>query len=115
MGEYSTDEIGILIDLAGRQIYCCGNLINLTALQFDLLVYLFNNSNRVCNYEELLEDVWQYVSLDKDTHIVRIAISRLRKNFQNCSICQGQSLQIRTVRGIGYCLTYIHLIFVCSI
>jgi len=94
----------ILIDRPGWQIYCCGNLVEMTPLNFDLFVYLFDNANRVCSYDELLENIWKYNSCNGDTHVVRLAVSRLRKSFQNCHNCHGISLHIRTVRSIGYCL-----------
>ncbi len=94
----------ILIDRLGRQIYCCGSLVKMTPLTFDLFIYLFDNANRVCSYDELLETIWKYDCCNGDAHVVRLAISRLRKSFQNCPDCHGISLYVRTVRSIGYCL-----------
>lgn len=94
----------ITIDREGRQVNCCGQPVELTWLQFNLLVYLCDNANRVCFYDELLEHVWHYDPDPSDWHIVRLAISRLRKSFQVCLNCNGVSLQIRTVRQIGYSL-----------
>jgi DNA-binding response OmpR family regulator len=94
----------VTIDKEERQVYCCGQPIELTCLQFNLLIYLFDHANRVCFYDELLEYVWHYDSDASDSYIVRMAISRLRHSFQNCPNCQGQSLHIRTIRQVGYCL-----------
>ena len=94
----------VTIDKEGRQVYCCGQSIELTCLHFNLLVYLCDNANRVCFYDELLEHVWHYDPDPSDWRIVRLAISRLRKSFQVCLNCNGVSLQIRTVRQIGYSL-----------
>ena len=96
----------IEIDRGGRQVYCCGQPVELTWLQFNLLVYLCDNANRVCFYGELLEHVWHYDPDASDWYIVRLDISRLRKSFQDCLNCKGVSLQIRTVRQIGYSLQF---------
>ncbi len=94
----------VTIDRERRQAYCCGQPIELTCLHFNLLVYLYDNANRVCFYDELLEQVWNYDPDASDWYLVRLAISRLRKGFQDCPNCQGQSLPIRTIRQVGYCL-----------
>lgn len=94
----------ISIDREGRQVYCCGRTIELSCLHFNLLIYLFDHTNKVCVYDELLAHVWNYAPDTGDVYIVRLAISRLRRSFQRCPHCQGRALQIRTVRQIGYCL-----------
>lgn len=92
----------IKIDLDGHQILCCQQQIALSPLEFDLLIYLIQNSNRVCTFYELLTQVWGCQASDKDEHLVRLAVSKLRKKFHQCQ-CQGTSLTLRTVRGRGYC------------
>ena len=79
---------------------CCRALVgktqvNLTATEYNLLVYLLENSGISLSREELLKGAWgesyQGTSRTVDTHV-----RRLRQKL-------GRSgRRIRTVRGVGY-------------
>ncbi|WP_296137733.1 MtrAB system response regulator MtrA [uncultured Tessaracoccus sp.] len=72
--------------------------LNLTPLEFDLLLALAKRPNQVFTREELLDEVWGYRNA-ADTRLVNVHVQRLRakieKDPENPEI-------IITVRGIGY-------------
>ncbi|EPH00368.1 two-component system, OmpR family, response regulator MtrA [Propionibacterium sp. oral taxon 192 str. F0372] len=72
--------------------------INLTPLEFDLLVALAKTPGQVMTREQLLSDVWGYRHA-ADTRLVNVHVQRLRakveKDPENPEI-------IVTVRGVGY-------------
>lgn len=70
--------------------------IELTKKEFDLLVILLQNKNKVCTRESLLEKVWGY-SYDGTTNAVDVYINHLRAKIE-----VGDLKVIHTIRGLGY-------------
>ncbi len=81
---------------AQRKVTVDGTNIELTPKEFDLLVLLISNMDRIFSRDELLDIVWgmEYIG---GTRTVDIHIQRLRKKL-------GNSYQhlIQTVFGVGY-------------
>ena len=69
--------------------------IRLTRREFELLLYLVQNKNRVIGRERLLESVWGY-ERDVETRSVDVHIGRLRAKLA------GAGSQIETAIGLGY-------------
>jgi len=92
------------INTEERTVYLNGKRINITTLEFDLLLYLLNNKNKSLTREMILNDVWgsDYFGSDR---VVDDSIRRLRKKMPN--------LYINTVYGFGYRLSWdnYHLIY----
>ena len=75
---------------------CCNDVVTrLTFKETQLLELLMLNSGQVITKERILSKVWGY-STDVDIANVDLYVHYLRKKIN--------SLSIRTVRGIGYCL-----------
>lgn len=55
--EYNDNHLRV--DFQNRCVYVEGELVKLTSLEYKLLVYLINNSNRLVTKEELFDNVWQ--------------------------------------------------------
>lgn len=72
-------------------------IIDLTKKEFDLLLFLAKNKNRVLKREEILEKVWGYGYVGK-TNIVDVYIRYLRSKIDE----RFGKKYIHTVRGIGY-------------
>lgn len=72
-------------------------VIDLTKKEFDLLLFLAKNKNRVIRREEILEKVWGYGYAGK-TNIVDVYIRYLRSKIDE----KVGKKYIHTVRGIGY-------------
>ena len=75
-----------------------GEPLEFTPKEFELLVYLMENRNRVLTRDQLLSAVWQY-DFAGDTRIVDVHISHLREKIEENS---RKPLFIKTIRGLGY-------------
>lgn len=82
------------IDLSERRVWLEQQLIDLTAIEFDLLVNLAQNQSMVLSREQLLEKVWGYEFFG-DTRVVDVHIGHIRQKF-------GEYQLIETIRGVGY-------------
>ena len=83
------------IDIDSHEVYVDAELVNLTALEFKLLIQLVDRRGRVQSREQLLADVWGY-SAEVTTRTVDTHIKRLREKLGS----MGKYVQ--TIRGVGY-------------
>ncbi len=83
------------LDRGAHRVWSCDEELDLTALEFKLLVTLFERKNRVQSRGALLNDVWG-IEADITTRTVDTHVKRLREKL-------GESGgYIETVRGVGY-------------
>ena len=98
---YDAEEIiniqHVVINLKHRSVQIDEQLIKLTALEYDLLLYLAKSQGRVLSRERILNAVWQLNS-DPLTNVVDVYINRLRKKLDS----DGSNSLIETLRGVGY-------------
>ena len=88
----------LLIDVSGRNVFIDHQPVELTAKEFDLLLYFARNPGRVYSRGQLLDYVWGY-SHNGYEHTVNSHINRLRKKIEKNP---QQSQYIETVWGVGY-------------
>jgi two-component system response regulator MtrA len=86
------------IDVAGHQVTRDGRPVNLTPLEFDLLVCLARKPWQVFTREVLLEQVWGYRH-SADTRLVNVHVQRLRSKVEHDP--ENPEIVV-TVRGVGY-------------
>lgn len=86
----------LLVDVEKHKVNIDHTEIELTKKEFDLLVILLQNRNRVCTRESLLEKVWGY-TYDGTTNAVDVYINHLRTKIEI-----GDLKVIHTIRGVGY-------------
>jgi two-component system response regulator MtrA len=86
------------IDVAGHSVMRDGRAINLTPLEFDLLVCLARKPWQVFTREVLLEQVWGYRHA-ADTRLVNVHVQRLRSKVEHDP--ENPEIVV-TVRGVGY-------------
>ncbi|MBA4420537.1 MAG: DNA-binding response regulator [Anaerolinea sp.] len=84
----------IRIDPSARRVWVEERLIDLTAIEFDLLVALAQHHGMVLNREQLLEKAWGYHYFG-DTRVVDVHIGHVRQKL-------GEDRFIETIRGVGY-------------
>jgi two-component system alkaline phosphatase synthesis response regulator PhoP len=82
------------IDIAARRVWVDENLIELTSVEFDLLLALAQHQSMVLSREQLLEKIWGYDYFG-DTRVVDVHIGHVRQKLGNESM-------IETIRGVGY-------------
>lgn len=85
------------IDRSSHLVYCHEEELQLTRIEYDLLLYLAENHNKVLSRERILNRVWGSQS-DPMTNIIDVYISRLRQKIDP----PQQSSYIQTLRGHGY-------------
>ena len=86
------------IDLVKRTTLRNGKNIPLTPLEFDLLVALAKEPDRVFTRDQLLQEVWDYEH-SSDTRLVNVHIQRLRSKIESDP---DNPRIIKTIRGAGY-------------
>jgi DNA-binding response OmpR family regulator len=89
---------GLAIDREQRRVRLDGELLTLTAREFDLLWHFVQHPGRVFTRSELLADVWGY-GHDGYDHTVNSHINRLRSKLGDE---REQARFIHTVWGVGY-------------
>jgi two-component system, OmpR family, response regulator MtrA len=86
------------IDVNGHTVKRSGELLNLTPLEFDLLVCLARKPGQVFTREVLLQEVWGYRHA-ADTRLVNVHVQRLRAKVERDP---ERPDIVLTVRGVGY-------------
>lgn len=84
----------INVDIEARIVKQDNEVVNLTTKEYELLVQLMKNQNKVLSRDNLLENIWGY-DYEAETNVVDVYIRHLRSKLKNDGY-------IQTVRGIGY-------------
>lgn len=84
------------IDAGARKVVNSGKEVILTPKEFDLLLFLADNANKVFTRELILERVWGYDYFG-DLRTVDTHVKKLREKLG-----QGGTKYIHTVWGVGY-------------
>ncbi|MCW1928501.1 response regulator transcription factor [Bhargavaea beijingensis] len=80
------------------EAYKDGVSLEFTPKEFELLVHMISNRNRVMSRDQLLSAVWNY-DFAGDTRIVDVHISHLRDKIEENT---RRPVFIKTIRGTGY-------------
>lgn len=95
----SVITIGTLqIEVASRQVKVNDEEIILTNKEFELLLYMAENMNKVLSKDEILRKVWG-IDACIETATVAVHVNRLREKIEKDP---GNPTLIQTVWGIGY-------------
>ena len=88
------------VDRLSKQVRRAGKRIDLTAKEYSLLEYFATNPGRVFSRTMIIEHVWDQ-SFEGLTNIVDVYVRHLREKVDDAF----STKLIRTVRGMGYCLS----------
>jgi DNA-binding response OmpR family regulator len=91
---------GIVVDTATRRVTVAGERVDLSSKEYELLVTLASEPERVFAKDELLRDVWGFRSAGR-TRTLDSHASRLRRKLAEPD---GTTRYVRNVWGVGYCL-----------
>ena len=86
------------IDPAARRVTVRGEEIQLTAREYDLLLFFARHPGQVFSRDQLMDSVWQY-SFYTDTSTVTVHIRRLRSKIEENP---SEPRWLQTVWGVGY-------------
>ncbi len=89
---------GLELDAATRDVRRNGELLRLTAKEFDLLWFLASHPRRVFSRDQLMSRVWGYETA-LDTGTVTVHIRRLREKIEDDP---STPRLLETVWGVGY-------------
>jgi two-component system KDP operon response regulator KdpE len=86
------------VDFDRRVVTRAGVEVKLTPHEYDILVYLSRNADRVITHRQLLSAVWG-APYSEETQLLRVHVGNLRRKIEaNASIPQ----LITTEPGVGY-------------
>ncbi|WP_155343861.1 response regulator transcription factor [Acrocarpospora pleiomorpha] len=88
----------LVMDEDSHEVRRGGELITLTAKEFELLRFLMRNPRRVLSKAQILDRVWNY-DFGGQANVVELYVSYLRKKID-----AGRAPMIHTLRGAGYVL-----------
>jgi two-component system OmpR family response regulator len=88
----------LTMDEDSHEVRRAGELVHLTATEFELLRFLMRNPRRVLSKAQILDRVWNY-DFGGQANVVELYISYLRKKID-----AGHEPMIHTLRGAGYIL-----------
>ena len=88
----------ITLDPDSRNAFKDGQLVELTAKEFDVIEFLMRNANRVYSREALLDTIWTY-EYRSDIRTVDVHIRRLREKLEDNP---AEPKHIMTKWGVGY-------------
>jgi two-component system response regulator MtrA len=88
----------LTIDVTAHEVRRGASVIQLTRLEFDLLVALAKDPGRVFTRDALLSEVWGYRQTT-DTRLVNVHVQRLRSKIEHDA---EHPEIVMTVRGVGY-------------
>ena len=99
----STDSVlesnGIRVDILQGRVFCEGNPVDLTSVEFKLLCCFMQNPNIVLSKETLYERLWDRGGCFVDDNTLSVYIRRLRMKIEEKP---DRPEKIVTVRGMGY-------------
>ena len=88
----------IVLDLDARNAYKSGEIVDLTAREYDVIEFLMKNPNKVYSRENLLDSIWSY-EYRSDIRTVDVHVRRLREKLEDDP---ADPQYIMTKWGVGY-------------
>ncbi len=85
----------VSIDTTAGKVYVRGELVELTALEYRILLIFATNRSILLTREKILEKIWDSSGRFVEDNTLTVYIKRLREKL-------GDALVIETVRGMGY-------------
>jgi DNA-binding response OmpR family regulator len=86
---------GISVDSAAGKVLKNGEPLELTALEYRLLTIFISHKNQLLTRTQILESIWDSAGSFVEDNTLTVYVKRLREKL-------GDSLNIETVRGVGY-------------
>ena len=86
---------GIMIDVNRRSVSCHAEEVNLSAAEYELLLYLMKNKGKTVAREKILEQVWDVNGSYVNDNTLTVTMKRLRDKL-------NQPACLKTVRSVGY-------------
>jgi two-component system response regulator MprA len=98
-GDEAIQYDDLVVHLGRREARRGDQTIELTAREFELLLFFVRHPRQVLTREQVLENVWGYAA-PVETNVVEVHVGHLRQKLE----AWGGRRLIQTFRGIGYAL-----------
>jgi DNA-binding response OmpR family regulator len=86
---------GVTIDATAGKAYIGDSMLDLTALEYRLLLTFATNKGQLLSRTQILENIWDASGNFVEDNTLTVYIKRLREKL-------GDAVSIETVRGLGY-------------
>ena len=83
------------VDTEAGKVYAKGNLVELTALEYRLLLIFASNKGILLTRNQILDKIWDMDENFVEDNTLTVYIKRLREKL-------GDAINIETIRGMGY-------------
>ncbi|MCQ2542763.1 MAG: response regulator transcription factor [Lachnospiraceae bacterium] len=90
---------GLKIDKVARRVFLDSVEKTFTSKEYELLLFLAENPNRVFGKEELFKEIWKAEPAGTDIATVTVHIKKIREKVEKDS---SHPLYIETIWGVGY-------------
>ena len=88
---------GLVIDTENMEVKKNEKTLELTSLEYKILVMLFSNKNKLVTRDMLLDKIWDVAGNFVNDNTLTVYIKRIREK-----IGDNEGKIIKTVRGVGY-------------
>ena len=85
----------VIIDVVAGKVFIDQTLVDLTALEYRLLLIFANNQSKLLTRTQILERIWDCSGNFVEDNTLTVYVKRLREKL-------GDAVKIQTVRGRGY-------------
>ena len=92
------DDGYLTIDMKGRRVFVQGEPVKLSAKEYQLLTYLFQNAGQVLTFRQISENIWGWEYRD-NTDYVHVYVHRLRQKLEQNP---QRPNYLVTAHGVGY-------------
>ena len=83
------------IDIEAGKVYAEGRLVELTALEYRVLMIFATNKGVLLSRNQILDKIWDIDGNFVEDNTLTVYIKRIREKL-------GDAIDIKTIRGIGY-------------
>jgi DNA-binding response OmpR family regulator len=86
---------GVSVDIQAGKAYVGTEMLDLTALEYRLLLTFAQNRGHILSRTQILENIWDSAGSFVEDNTLTVYIKRLREKL-------GSAANIETIRGLGY-------------
>ena len=90
---------GLKIDPQQRRVYRDGEEVFLTKTEYEILLYLFQNSNHVLTHSQIYERIWREPDYGEARKLVNHHVQAIRRKL---NLKQDSGVYLRCIRDVGY-------------
>jgi len=90
---------GLKIDPQQRRVYRDGEEVFLTKTEYEILLYLFQNSNHVLTHSQIYERIWREPDYGEARKLVSHHVQAIRRKL---NLKQDSGVYLRCIRDVGY-------------